>query len=195
MLSNNRGIARWSLIRLDSSIVTISLRTRSRSNLTVNQTTFYKPHYRESRRPVFPQKTSIYQWSDSYRDVWLGGRNKCHVTLNFPTYFYLFSSTPSYLAHAFVHSGFYHRFSFSDRTGSPDVWRIFLAASSLFMGSTPRARHQRTKACATGDATRTSREEAMLVNVSEGVWTVGILRGIFIALVVVVVVWIISGLS
>lgn len=100
------------------------------------------------------------------------------------------NSIVSHLAHAFVHSGFYHRFSFSDRTGSPDVWRVFLAASSLFMGSTPRARHERTKACtcATGDATRTSREEAMLVNVSEGVWTVGILRGIFITIVVVVVV-------
>lgn len=44
-----------------------------------------------------------------------------------------------------LHSGLYHRFSFSDRTGSVDVWRVFLAASSLFMGSTSRARHGHTK--------------------------------------------------
>lgn len=141
-------------------------------------------YYREPRRPIFLLNASIRAFI--YKGWLADGRSKCHATLNFPTSSPLSSPRPRLASRLRVrvrsHTNFFsiHRpFFFLRRTGSPRRGEVFLAASSLFMGSTPRARHGRSRTHVR-PGTRITREGRRLRVWWTGVWTVGILGGIFI---------------
>lgn len=77
------------------------------------------------------------------------------------------------------------RFSFADELVRPDdaAWRVFLAVEPVYGVNTPRARrrHAKPHTRATGNTKHTERDRRAAVSVVNCVWTVGILRGIFIA--------------